>query len=61
VKCLFQETAALAFMPVSEINGLWRGIMDKFEHTPRSQEFFDYFTDTWIDEGCLFPQHLWNY
>ena len=28
--------------------------MDKFEHISRSQDFFDYSTETWIDNGCLF-------
>ncbi|CAF1265808.1 unnamed protein product [Rotaria sordida] len=61
VKSLFKQTAALTFMPMSEINDLWCGIMDKFDHIPHAQEFFDYFTETWVDEGCLFPKTLWNY
>ncbi|CAF4629621.1 unnamed protein product [Rotaria socialis] len=61
VKCLVQQTGALAFMPISKINELWCTIMDKFEHIPRSQDFFDYYTDTWIDKGCLYPRQLWNY
>ena len=61
VKCLVQETGALAFMPVSEINNLWCEIMDKFDHIPRSEDFFNYYTDTWIEDDCLFPRHLWNY
>ena len=32
VKRLVQETAALAFMSVQEVNDLWCKIMDKFEH-----------------------------
>ncbi|CAF3857569.1 unnamed protein product [Rotaria sordida] len=61
VKRLVQETGALAFMPIQEVNELWCKIMDKFEHIPRSQDFFDYFTETWIKNGCLFPRCLWNY
>ena len=48
-------------MPVSEINNLWCEIMDKFDHIPRSEDFFNYYTDTWIEDNCLFPRHLWNY
>lgn len=55
------SNAALAFMPISEVDGLWCGIMDKFDQIPQSQLFVDYFTDTWIDRGCLFPRQLWNY
>ena len=58
VKCLIQETSALAFIPLDDINDLWCGIMDKFDHIPRVQDFFDYFTDTWIEDGCLFPRQL---
>ena len=61
VKSLVKLTGALAFMPISKIDELWCSIMDQFEHLPRSQDFFDYYTDTWIDEGCLFPRNLWNY
>ncbi|CAF3499844.1 unnamed protein product [Rotaria sp. Silwood1] len=61
VKRLLQETGALAFMPTSEINEFWCKIMDKFENIPRAQDFFDYFTETWIDNGCLFSRSLWNY
>jgi hypothetical protein len=61
VKALVQQTGALAFMPPSKIDELWSTIMDQFEHLARSQDFFDYYTDTWIDEGCLFPRGLWNY
>jgi hypothetical protein len=61
IKSLFKQTACLAFMPMSAINDLWCGIMDKFDHIAHAQEFFDYFTDTWVDEGCLFPKTLWNY
>ena len=48
-------------MPGQEVIDLWCKIMDKFEHITRSQGFFDYFTETWIDNGCLFPRSLWNY
>jgi hypothetical protein len=48
-------------MPTSKINELWCIIMDQFQHLPSSQDFFDYYTDTWIDESCLFPRRLWNY
>ena len=33
-------------MPVSEINNLWCEIIDKFDHIPRSEDFFNYYTDT---------------
>ncbi|CAF2936573.1 unnamed protein product [Rotaria sp. Silwood2] len=52
---------ALAFIPVSEINNLWCEIMGKLHHISRSEDFFNYYTDIWIDEGCLFPRHLCNY
>ena len=61
LKRLVQETVALAFMPVQEVNDLWCKMMDKFEHINRSQDFFDYFTEIWIDNGCLFPKFPWNY
>ena len=61
VKSLFQQTAALAFIPGCEINDLWCEIMDKFNHVPNGERFFDYFTDTWLDDGCKFPRTLWNY
>ena len=61
VKCLLQATGALAFMPIDKINTLWCDIMEKFDHISRSQEFFDYVTETWIDDGCLFPRNIWNY
>ncbi len=61
VKRFVQESGALAFMPIQEINGLWCKIMDKFENIPHAQDFFDYFTETWIDNNCLFPRCLWNY
>ena len=48
-------------MPMFEINDLSCGIMDKFDHILHVQQFFYYFTDTWMDEGCLFPRALWNY
>ena len=48
-------------MSVSEINNLWYEIMNKFHHIPRSEDFFNYYTDTRIEDGCLFPRHLWNY
>ena len=35
--------------------------MDRFDNKPHAQQFFDYFTDPWMDEGCLFPRALWNY
>ena len=58
---LFQQIAALAFVSVYQINDVWCQIMDKFEDIPNVQRFFDYFTDTWLDEDCLFPRNLWNY
>ena len=35
--------------------------MDKFYHIIRSQDFFVYFIETWIDNSCLFPNFLWSY
>ena len=61
VKALYQRTTALAFMPTWNINDLWCQVMDSFDHIPRSQEFFDYCTDTWIDNDGMFPRNLWNY
>ena len=43
------------------MNELWCQFMDKFENIERSEVFFDYFTDTWIDNKCPFPRNLWNY
>ncbi|CAF3936166.1 unnamed protein product [Rotaria sp. Silwood1] len=55
VKSLFKQTAALAFMPMSEIHDLWCGI-DKFDHIPHAQQFFDYFTDTWWMKAVYFTE-----
>ena len=48
-------------MPMSEINDLWCGVMNKFDHILHVQQFFDYLKDTWMDEACFFPTALWNY
>ena len=61
VKTLYQRTRALAFMPTWNIDDLWCQVMDSFDYIPRSQEFFDYCTDTWIDNDDIFPRNLWNY
>lgn len=61
VKRLVQESGALAFMPLDEINELWCKTMDKFDNLPRAHDFFNYFTETWIDDRCLFSRSLWNY
>ena len=34
IKSSFKQTIALAFMPMSEVNDLWYGIMDKLDHIP---------------------------
>ena len=61
VKALYQRTTALAFMPTCIIDDLWCQVMNSFDHLPRLQEFFDYCTDTWIDNNGMFPRNLWNY
>ena len=48
-------------MPKWNTNDLWCQVMDSFDHIPRSQEFLDYCTDTWIDNDGMFPRNFWNY
>ena len=61
VKALYQRTIALAFIPTWNIDDLWCQVMNSFDHVPRSQEFFDYCTDTWIDNDSRFSRNLRNY
>ena len=46
IKCLVQETSALAFISIQEVHDSWCKMTDRFEHITHSQDFFDYFTET---------------
>ena len=35
--------------------------MDKYQDIERIDEFYDYLTNTWIDDDALFDMTLWNY
>ena len=61
IKALYQQTYALAFTPLSNIDDVWCAIMDNFDDIPDVNEFFDYVTDNWVDYDALYPQKLWNY
>ena len=61
IAALYQNTCALAFVPVSNINQFWCTIMDNFDRVPGVHQFFDHVTDTWIDSDSLFPNKLWDY
>ena len=60
IKALYQQTCALAFVPISTIDHLWYTIMDTFDHIQGVHAFFDYVTDTWVDHDSLFPRKQWN-
>ena len=61
IKVLCQQTYALAFIPLSNIDDVWCAIMDNFDDIPDVNEFFDYVTDNWVDYDALYPRKLWNY
>ncbi|CAF4433990.1 unnamed protein product [Rotaria magnacalcarata] len=61
VRNLYKKTCALAFMPPQEISNLWVLIMDEYQDIDNIGEFYDYVTNTWIDNDPLFDYTLWNY
>jgi hypothetical protein len=61
VRNLFKKTCALAFMPPQEISKLWVMIMDDYQDIDGIHEFYDYVTNTWIEDDALFDYSLWNY
>ncbi|CAF2057666.1 unnamed protein product [Rotaria magnacalcarata] len=58
IKALYQQTCALAFIPTSSIDDIWCNITDAFDNLPGVQVFFDYVTDTWVDNDSLYPRKL---
>ncbi|CAF1106231.1 unnamed protein product [Rotaria sordida] len=61
VRNLYKKTCALAFMPPQEISKLWVMIMDEYQDIDNIDAFYDYLTNTWIDNDALFDYTLWNY
>ena len=37
-----------------EIGKLWAMIMDEYQNIENVEGFYDYVTNTWIDDGALF-------
>ncbi|CAM4874402.1 unnamed protein product [Rotaria socialis] len=56
-----KKTCALAFMPPQEISNLGVIIMDEYQDIDNIGEFYDYVTNTWIDNDRLFDYTLWQY
>ena len=61
IRNLYRKTCALAFMPPQAIGELWVMIMDEYQDIERIEQFYDYVTNTWIDDDALFDVNLWNY
>ncbi|CAF1103817.1 unnamed protein product [Rotaria sordida] len=61
IRNLYKKTCALAFMPPQEIGKLWVTIMDEYQDIENIEGFYDYVTNTWIDDDALFDYVLWNY
>jgi hypothetical protein len=61
IRNLYKKTCALAFMPPQTIGKLWAMIMDDYQDIENIDEFYNYVTNTWIDDDALFEFSLWNY
>ncbi|CAF3297135.1 unnamed protein product [Rotaria sp. Silwood2] len=48
-------------MPPQEISKLWVMIIDEYQDIENIEDFYDYVTNTWIDDDALFDYILWNY
>ena len=48
-------------MPLREIGKLWVMIMDEYQAIENIEGFYDYVTNTWIDDDALFDFVLLNY
>ena len=48
-------------MPPQEVSKLWVMIMDEYQDIENIEGFYDYITNTWIDDDALFDSVLWNY
>ena len=48
-------------MPPREIAKLSITIMDEHQNIENIEGFYDYVTNTWIDDDVLFDSVLWNY
>ena len=56
-----KKVCALAIMLPREIGKLWVIIMDEYQDIENIEGFYDYLTNTWIDDDALFDSVLWNY
>ena len=56
-----KNVCAFAFMSPREIGKLWVMIMDEYQAIENIEGFYDYVTNTWIDDDALFDSVLWNY
>ena len=48
-------------MAPREISKLWVMIMNEYQHIENIEGFYDYVTNTRIDDNALFDSVLWNY
>ena len=48
-------------MSPQEVSKLWVMIMDEYQYIENIEDFYDYITNTWIDDDTLCDYTSWNY
>ncbi|CAF1108588.1 unnamed protein product [Didymodactylos carnosus] len=53
IRNLYKKTAALAFMPPTAVKDLWSQTTDEYDTINGISPFFDYVTETWIEDSLF--------